>query len=78
VGTTAEIPSSSEGDIGCLFDEISNLVEPIERPVMDGWAGLTSHGRRNVPERLDRTKNIRPTEKTCGEYWLELRSRWAG
>jgi hypothetical protein len=23
-----------EGEIGCFFDEISNLVEPIERPAM--------------------------------------------
>jgi hypothetical protein len=29
-------PSSSEGEIGCLFDEIGNLVEPIERSAMDG------------------------------------------
>jgi hypothetical protein len=28
-----------EGEIGCIFDEISNLVEPIERPPMDGRAG---------------------------------------
>jgi hypothetical protein len=28
-----------EGEIGRLFDEISHLVEPIERPAMEGWAG---------------------------------------
>jgi hypothetical protein len=25
-----------EGEVGCLFDEISNLVEPTERSAMDG------------------------------------------
>jgi hypothetical protein len=30
---------SGEGEIGCLFDEISDLVEPIERPATEGWAG---------------------------------------
>jgi len=29
-------PSSGEGESGCLFDEISNLVEPIERSATDG------------------------------------------
>jgi hypothetical protein len=28
-----------KGEIGCLFDEIQNLVEPIERPRMDVRAG---------------------------------------
>ena len=28
-----------EGEIGCVFDEIQNLVEPIERPDMDVRAG---------------------------------------
>jgi hypothetical protein len=40
-------PVPGEGEIGCLFDEISNL-EPIERPATEGWAGWISHGRRDV------------------------------
>jgi hypothetical protein len=36
----------AEGEVGCLFDEIDNLVEPTERPAMDGRTGLSSHGRR--------------------------------
>lgn len=32
-------PMSGEGEIGCIFDEISNLVEPIERPSKDGRTG---------------------------------------
>jgi hypothetical protein len=35
----SESPPSSEGEIGCLFDEIQNLVEPIERPHKDVRAG---------------------------------------
>jgi hypothetical protein len=34
--TTDEV---REGEGGCLFDERSNLVEPLERPAMEGWAG---------------------------------------
>jgi hypothetical protein len=29
-------PVSGEGEIGCLFDEIQNLVESIERSAMNG------------------------------------------
>jgi hypothetical protein len=28
-----------QGEVGCVFDEISNLVEPTERPPKDGRAG---------------------------------------
>jgi hypothetical protein len=34
--TTDEV---REGEGRCLFDEISNLVEPLERPAMEAWAG---------------------------------------
>jgi len=33
-----------KGEIGCLFDEIQNLVEPIERRDMDGSAGRSEAG----------------------------------
>jgi hypothetical protein len=49
-------PSSSEGEGGCLFDEIQDFVEPTERPHTEVRAGLTSHGRPALPERLDPTK----------------------
>jgi hypothetical protein len=35
----SDSPVPYEGEIGCIFDEIRNLVEPIERPAMEGWAG---------------------------------------
>jgi hypothetical protein len=37
----SESPSPGEdtGEVGCLFDEIGNLVEPTERPDMDVPAG---------------------------------------
>jgi hypothetical protein len=50
-------PSSSEGESGCLFDEISNLDEPIERPGKEARAGSTSHGRR------DDARTARPDEE---------------
>jgi hypothetical protein len=40
--------SAGEGEVGCVFDEISNLVEPTERPPTEGRAGQTSHGRRGA------------------------------
>lgn len=39
-------PSPGEGEIGCLFDEIVYFVEPIERPHMKVWAGLSSRPTR--------------------------------
>jgi len=40
-----ELPHSpQEGEVGCLSDEIGNLVGPIERRAMDGAAGPTSQG----------------------------------
>jgi hypothetical protein len=52
-------PMSSEGEVGCLFDEIGNLVEPTERLHMDVQAGLTSHGWRGVARTARPTKNSR-------------------
>jgi TonB family protein len=48
-------PVPGEGKVGCLFDEIGNLVEPTERLHMDVQAGLNSHGWRGVARtaRLD-------------------------
>jgi hypothetical protein len=48
-------PMSGEGKVGCLFDEIGNLVEPTERPHMNVRAELNSHGWRGVARtaRLD-------------------------
>jgi hypothetical protein len=40
--------SLHQGEGGCLFDEIGNLVEPTERPATEGRTGLTSHGRRDA------------------------------
>jgi len=36
------------GEGGCLFDEMSNLVEPTERLAMDGRAGLNSQEWRDA------------------------------
>jgi hypothetical protein len=41
-----------KGEIGWLFDEIQNLVEPIERRTMDGPAGPQ---RRQEPKRCGRS-----------------------
>jgi hypothetical protein len=51
-------PMSGEGKGGCLFDEIQNLVEPAERPVMDDQAGSTSHGWRDEARTARPTKNM--------------------
>jgi hypothetical protein len=40
--------SLHQGEGGCLFDEIGNLVEPTERLATEGRTGLTSHGRRDA------------------------------
>jgi hypothetical protein len=61
-------PVPREGEDGCLFDEIQNLVEPDERPVMDDQAGLPSHGWRDVTERRGQTKNARPTKNNGNRY----------
>ena len=45
-----------DGEAGCLFDEIQNLVGPDEQPVTDDRAGLPSHGWRDVTERPDRRR----------------------
>jgi hypothetical protein len=37
------------GEVGCLFDEIQNLVEPTERRTIDSPAGPQ---RDRMPERL--------------------------
>jgi hypothetical protein len=42
----------SEGESGCLLDEIQNPVEPIERRTMDGPAGPQ---RGTMPERCGRS-----------------------
>jgi hypothetical protein len=55
----SDSPMPGEGEDGCLFDEVQNLVEPDERPVMDDRAGLPSHGWRDV------VRMARPDE----EYW---------
>jgi hypothetical protein len=39
-----------EGEIGCVFDEIQNLVEPIERRYMDGSAGRQRGRSRSVAD----------------------------
>ena len=36
---TSDSPVPGEGEVGCVFDEISILVEPTERSAMDGRAG---------------------------------------
>ena len=55
--TATESSASSarvrEGEIGCVFDEIQNLVEPIERLHMDVQAGPQ---RGRTPERRDRAR----------------------
>jgi len=49
-------PLPGDGEGGWISDEIDNLVEPTERPSMDGRAGSTSHGWRGVrPERPGQT-----------------------
>jgi len=42
-----------EGEVGCLFDEIQNLVEPTERLHMDVQAGPQ---RGRMPERRGRAR----------------------
>ena len=42
-----------EGEIGCVFDEIKNLVEPIERRAMEGPAGPQ---RGRMPKRSGRSR----------------------
>ena len=37
-----------EGEVGCFFDEIGNLVEPTERPDMDVPAGRSEAGCQSV------------------------------
>src|ERR1700730_2480668 len=37
-----------KGEVGCLFDEIQNLVEPTERQGMDGLAGPQRGSNRSV------------------------------
>jgi hypothetical protein len=46
-----------KGEIGWLFDEIQNLVEPIERRTMDGPAGPQ---RRQEPKRCGRSRASGP------------------
>jgi hypothetical protein len=53
------VPGESEG--GCLFDEISNLVEPTERSAMDGVVLPERPGHRSIPDRcLGQRKGSRP------------------
>ena len=46
-----------EGELGCLFDQISNLVEPSQRPHMEVRTRLVSHGRHDVARIARPTKN---------------------
>jgi hypothetical protein len=58
-------PRSWEGEIGWLFDEIQNLVEPIKRRTMDGPAG---------PQRGRTPKRRGPTSPADGEesmIWIK-------
>jgi hypothetical protein len=51
----SDSPVPGEGEVGCLFDEIDNLVEPTERPAMEG--ALSPNGparRRSALERIER------------------------
>jgi len=34
-----EATGLSKGEVGCLFDEVGNLVEPTEQPPSEEWAG---------------------------------------
>jgi hypothetical protein len=43
-----------EGEIGCLFDEIQNLVEPIERSAMDLAKGGADHKKSHRKQRFGR------------------------
>jgi hypothetical protein len=40
----SDSPMPGECEGGYIFDEIQDLIEPIERPHKDVRAGLTSHG----------------------------------
>jgi hypothetical protein len=46
-----------EGEVGCLFDEIHNLVEPTERLHTDVQAGPQ---RGRMPERRGRSRTFGP------------------
>jgi hypothetical protein len=64
-----------EGEIGCLFDEIQNLVEPIERLHMDVQAGPQRGRSRSVAvgvapmTRRCRASAGARTARPDGEYW---------
>ena len=47
-------PGEGMGEGGCLFDEISNLVEPTERRYRDVPAGRSEAGCRSVAARTAR------------------------
>lgn len=47
-GNDVFVSYASQGDAGCLSDEISNLVGPAERPHKEVRAGLSSHGWRDA------------------------------
>ncbi len=46
-------PKVREGEVGCLFDEIQDLVGPTERRTMDGLAGPQ---RGRTPERREESR----------------------
>jgi hypothetical protein len=73
-------PSSSEGEAGCLFDEIGNLVEPTKRLHMEVQAGLTSHGWRGVARTTrpdgDALTTVHSANLTIGHK--SVGTRWGG
>ena len=53
--SNSPMPGEGMGEVGCIFDEMSNLVEPTERRYMDVPAGpQRSHGWRSVAARTAR------------------------
>jgi len=49
------------GEVGCLFDEIGNLVDPTERRYMDVPAGP----QRGMDAEASRPEQPRPTKNFC-------------
>jgi hypothetical protein len=74
----ARVPNSpvsgGEGEIGCLFDEISNLVEPIERSATMAELGRLAMDGVISPERPDRRRILDQTRNTLS-IWAGLNRR---
>jgi hypothetical protein len=74
--TNSPMPGECKGEVACIFDEISNLVEPNERPDTDVRAGMQ---RGRMPERRSTNSPARRrmAKKAADQRnWLKRGDHW--